>query len=104
MASLYLITGWPSLGATCVSPAVFLAFEVGEPPSPERSEGERGGGRNPLPQRPQKTRDDSIVTRGGHPVIKYASSWLEGPFLQSLHQSGGLLACLAAGSLPRSGI
>jgi hypothetical protein len=32
MASLYLITGWPSLGATCVSLAVFLAFEVGETP------------------------------------------------------------------------
>jgi hypothetical protein len=30
------------------------------------------GGRNPPPQRPQKTRDDSIgVTRYGHPVIKY---------------------------------
>jgi hypothetical protein len=49
---VYLITEWPSLGATCVSPAVFLAFGEGEIPAPERSGGERGGGRNPPPQRP----------------------------------------------------
>ncbi|MBA7692789.1 hypothetical protein ES703_101357 [subsurface metagenome] len=64
---MYLITGWPSLGATCVSPAVFLAFGAGETPAPERSEGEWGGGRNPPPQRPQKTRDDSIRSDKGRP-------------------------------------
>jgi hypothetical protein len=68
---MYLITGWPSVGATCVSPAVFLAFGAGETPAPERSEGERGGGRNPLPQRPYKTTIASGWARDGHPVIKY---------------------------------
>ena len=36
----------------CVSPQVFLAFAVGETPAPERSEGERGGGKTPPCQKP----------------------------------------------------
>jgi len=48
----YLITGWPSLGTTCVNPVVFLACVAGETLAPERSGGEQGGGRNPPPHRP----------------------------------------------------
>ena len=48
-----LITGRASLWKRFASaPQVFPAFAVGETPAPERSEGERGGGKTPPCQKP----------------------------------------------------
>ena len=41
-----------SLNSLTEAPVVFPAFAVGETPAPERSEGERGGGKTPPCQRP----------------------------------------------------
>jgi len=41
-----------SLNSLTEAPVVFLAFAVGETPAPERSEGERGGGKTPPCQKP----------------------------------------------------
>ena len=41
-----------SLNGLTEAPAVFLAFAMGETPAPERSEGERGGGKTPPCQKP----------------------------------------------------
>ena len=41
-----------SLNSLTEVSVVFLAFAVGETPAPERSEGERGGGKTPPCQRP----------------------------------------------------
>jgi hypothetical protein len=55
------ITGWDLLKTICVSPVVLLAFAVGETQAPERSEGERGGGKTPPLQKPYKTKGDSML-------------------------------------------
>ena len=41
-----------SLNGLTKAPVVFSAFAVGETPAPERSEGERGGGKTPPCQKP----------------------------------------------------
>jgi len=41
-----------SLNSLTEAPVVFSAFAVGETPAPERSEGERGGGKTPPCQKP----------------------------------------------------
>jgi len=45
-------TGDISLNSLTEAPVVFSAFAVGETPAPERSEGERGGGKTPPCQKP----------------------------------------------------
>jgi len=47
-----LLEGDISLNGLTEASVVFLAFAVGETPAPERSEGERGGGKTPPCQRP----------------------------------------------------
>jgi len=46
------LAGDISLNSLTEAPVVFLAFAVGETPAPERSEGERGGGKTPPCQKP----------------------------------------------------
>ena len=45
-----------SLNGLTEAPVVFPAFAVGETPAPERSEGERGGGKTPPCQKPQENK------------------------------------------------
>ena len=45
-----------SLNSLTEAPIVFLAFAMGETPAPERSEGERGGGKTPPCQKPQENK------------------------------------------------
>ena len=46
------LAGDISLNGLTKAPVVFLAFAMGETPAPERSEGERGGGKTPPCQKP----------------------------------------------------
>ena len=46
------LAGDISLNGLTEDPVVFSAFAVGETPAPERSEGERGGGKTPPCQKP----------------------------------------------------
>jgi hypothetical protein len=52
---------WDLLETICVSPVVLLAFAAGETQAPERSGGERGGGKIPLLQKPYKTKGESML-------------------------------------------
>ena len=46
------LAGDISLNSLTEAPVVFSAFAMGETPAPERSEGERGGGKTPPCQKP----------------------------------------------------
>jgi len=61
-----------------------LAFAVGETPAPERSGGERGGGKTPLLQKPYKTKDESMLKEDPNPVIGYVFSSSETSWKYSL--------------------
>jgi hypothetical protein len=66
------------LETICISPVVLLAFAVGENPAPERSAGERGGGKIPPLQKPYKTKGESMLKEDLTSVIGYLAVIISG--------------------------